>query len=55
MCANEEPASISAPRSLAMRRAHARDRLETGFQMWPATGSDGHGAHLIPVAYAWDD
>ncbi|MFI0446635.1 hypothetical protein [Actinomadura sp. 6N118] len=25
-----------------------------GFQIWLATGSDGHGAHLIPVAYAWD-
>lgn len=22
--------------------------------MWLATGSDGHGAHLIPVAYVWD-
>ncbi|NBE97217.1 hypothetical protein FE391_26070 [Nonomuraea sp. KC401] len=42
------------PRGLAERRAHARDRLETGFQMWLATGSDGHGAHLIPVAYTWD-
>lgn len=54
MYADEELASIPVPRSLAKRRAHARDRLETGFQMWLATGSDGHGAHLIPVAYVWD-
>ncbi|MEV3927522.1 pyridoxamine 5'-phosphate oxidase family protein [Actinomadura coerulea] len=54
MHADEELASIPVPRSLTERRAHARERLETGFQMWLATGSDGHGAHLIPVAYAWD-
>ncbi|MFD0853440.1 pyridoxamine 5'-phosphate oxidase family protein, partial [Actinomadura adrarensis] len=51
---DEEPASIPVPRGLAERQAHARNRLETGFQMWLATGSDGHGAHLIPVAYVWD-
>ncbi|WUI03315.1 pyridoxamine 5'-phosphate oxidase family protein [Spirillospora sp. NBC_00431] len=54
MYADEELASIPVPRSLAERRAEARERLETGFQMWLATGSDGHGAHLIPVAYVWD-
>lgn len=54
MHADEELASIPVPRSLAERQAYARNRLETGFQMWLATGSDGHGAHLIPVAYAWD-
>ncbi|MFI0479605.1 pyridoxamine 5'-phosphate oxidase family protein [Actinomadura sp. 9N215] len=45
---------IPVPRSLAERRACARKRLESGFQMWLATGSDGRGAHLIPVAYVWD-
>ncbi|MFD0856188.1 pyridoxamine 5'-phosphate oxidase family protein [Actinomadura adrarensis] len=54
MHADEELASTPVPRSLAERRAHARDRIETGFQMWLATGSDGRGAHLIPVAYTWD-
>lgn len=54
MHADDELASIPVPRSLAERRAYARNRLETGFQMWLATGSDGHGAHLIPVAYVWD-
>ncbi|MFB4314882.1 pyridoxamine 5'-phosphate oxidase family protein [Actinomadura sp. 21ATH] len=54
MNADEEFASTPVPRDLAERRAHARNRLETGFQMWLATGSDGHGAHLIPVAYVWD-
>ncbi|MFG2020640.1 pyridoxamine 5'-phosphate oxidase family protein [Actinomadura geliboluensis] len=53
MQVDEELASVPAPRSLAERQAHARNRLETGFQMWLATGSDGHGAHLIPVAYVW--
>ncbi|WP_350276136.1 pyridoxamine 5'-phosphate oxidase family protein [Kribbella sp. HUAS MG21] len=46
--------AMPVPRSLAERRAAARDRLQTGFQLWLATGSDSHGAHLIPVAYAWD-
>ncbi|TDD37298.1 hypothetical protein E1287_09080 [Actinomadura sp. KC06] len=54
MHADEELASIPVPRRLAERRAYARNRLETGFQMWLATGSDGHGAHLIPVACTWD-
>ncbi|TDC44987.1 hypothetical protein E1281_31870 [Actinomadura sp. KC345] len=45
---------MPVPRSLDERRAYAQDRLETGFQMWLATGSDGHGAHLIPVACVWD-
>ena len=53
MHADQELTSVPVPRSLAERRAHARNRLETGFQMWLATGSNGHGAHLIPVAYAW--
>lgn len=48
MHADEELTSIPVTRSLAERRACARDRLKTGFQMWLATGSDGHGAHLIP-------
>src|SRR5687767_1259248 len=54
MHADEELMSIPVPRSLDERRAYARNRLETGCQLWLATGSDGHGAHLIPVAYAWD-
>jgi general stress protein 26 len=54
MRADDELVSISVPRSLAERQVYARKRLEAGFQMWLATGSDGHGAHLIPVAYAWD-
>lgn len=40
-------------RSLDRRRTDALKRLET-YQMWLATGSDGHGAHLIPVAYVWN-
>ncbi|MFI0367086.1 pyridoxamine 5'-phosphate oxidase family protein [Actinomadura sp. 1N219] len=52
MVADEE--LIPVPRSLAERRAYARKRLESGIQMWLATGSDGRGAHLIPVAYVWD-
>lgn len=52
---NEELSSIPVPRSLAERQAHARRRLESGFQLWLATGSDGRGAHLIPVAYVWDE
>ncbi|TDE08045.1 pyridoxamine 5'-phosphate oxidase family protein [Jiangella asiatica] len=42
------------PRGLAERRTYARRRLESGFQMWLATASDGRGAHMIPVAYVWD-
>ncbi|MFI6299342.1 pyridoxamine 5'-phosphate oxidase family protein [Nonomuraea sp. NPDC050790] len=45
---------LPAPRDLVRRRADTLDRLNGGFQMWLATGSDGHGAHLIPVAYVWD-
>ncbi|WP_206700311.1 hypothetical protein [Actinomadura sp. RB99] len=51
MHVDEELASIPVPRSLAERQAYARNRLDTDFQMWLATGSNGHGAHLIPVAY----
>ncbi|MEV4166437.1 pyridoxamine 5'-phosphate oxidase family protein [Nonomuraea dietziae] len=47
--------TLPAPRDLARRQADTVDRLFGGFQMWLATGSDGHGAHLIPVAYVWDD
>ncbi|WP_242907729.1 pyridoxamine 5'-phosphate oxidase family protein [Actinomadura terrae] len=54
MNGDKEVASTQAPRSLAERQAHARKRLETGFQMWLATGGDGHGAHLIPVAFVWN-
>lgn len=54
MLADEELTSIPVPRSLAERQASARDRLQSGFQMWLATGSDGHGTHLMPVAYVWD-
>jgi hypothetical protein len=54
MLAGNESASVPVPRGLAERQAHARQRLGSGFQMWLATGSDGHGAHLIPVAYVWD-
>ncbi|WP_053205015.1 pyridoxamine 5'-phosphate oxidase family protein [Jiangella muralis] len=54
MTLDEELTSVPVPRSLAKRRADARQRLETGFQLWLATGSDGRGAHLIPVAYVWD-
>lgn len=51
---DEELASVPVPRSLAKRQAHVRERLESAFRMWLATGSDGRGAHLIPVAYVWD-
>ncbi|NEE00104.1 hypothetical protein [Phytoactinopolyspora halotolerans] len=54
MILDEELASVPVPRSLAKRQADAHKRLESGFQMWLATGSDGRGAHLIPVAYVWD-
>lgn len=54
MIPSEELISLPTPRSLAERRRAARDRLESGHQLWLATGSDGRGAHLIPVAYVWD-
>ncbi|WP_116948828.1 pyridoxamine 5'-phosphate oxidase family protein [Jiangella endophytica] len=40
-----------APRALAERREVARHRLSTHQRLWLATGSDGHGAHLIPVSF----
>lgn len=43
-----------APRSLAERRAAARERLRTETNLWLATASDGRGPHLIPVSYWWD-
>lgn len=55
MTLDKELASVPVPRSLTEGRADAHKRLESGFQMWLATGSDGHGAHLIPVAYVWDN
>lgn len=55
MLPTEEISSLPVRRSLAERQTHARRRLESGFQLWLATGSDGRGAHLIPVAYVWDD
>ncbi len=51
---DQELLSTRIPRGLAERQTDARKRLESGFQLWLATGSDGHGAHLIPVAYVWD-
>ena len=48
------PASQSPPpRGLSERREAALERLASGSQIWLATGSDGRGAHLIPVAYVW--
>ncbi|WP_152363863.1 pyridoxamine 5'-phosphate oxidase family protein [Microlunatus speluncae] len=47
-------ASSPTPRDLAGRQAAAHRRLESGHQLWLATGSDGLGAHLIPVAFVWD-
>lgn len=41
-------------RSLDQRRADALQKLAANYQLWLATGSDGQGAHLIPVAYVWD-
>lgn len=43
-----------APRSMNDRRKAALGHLEGNCQLWLSTGSDGHGAHLIPVAYVWD-
>ncbi len=54
MIPSEELISLPTPRSLAERRMAAQERLESGHQLWLATGSDGRGAHLIPVAYVWD-
>lgn len=48
------PPRPPARRSLDERRRAAVDLLENNTQLWLATGSDGHGAHLIPVAYVWD-
>jgi hypothetical protein len=48
-----EPNQPRTARSLDQRRADALERLGISHQMWLATGSDGHGAHLIPVAYTW--
>jgi general stress protein 26 len=42
-----------APRPLAERREAARQKLLTHHRLWLATGSDGHGAHLIPVSFIW--
>ncbi|MBB5789052.1 pyridoxamine 5'-phosphate oxidase family protein [Jiangella mangrovi] len=44
----------TAPRPLAERRDVARHRLATHYRLWLATGSDGHGAHLIPVSFVRD-
>ena len=44
----------AAPRTLAERRAAAAGQLDDNHHMWLASGSDGHGAHLIPVSYTWD-
>jgi hypothetical protein len=49
MTPDEELTSVPVPRSLAERQTDARKQLESGCQMWLATGSDGHGAHLIPA------
>lgn len=49
------PAEQPLPRTLAERQQAAHDRLDTETQLWLATGSDGRGAHLIPVAYVWID
>lgn len=48
--------SVPGPpaRTLRQRQADARSRISAHHQFWLATGSDGHGPHLIPVAYAWD-
>jgi Pyridoxamine 5'-phosphate oxidase len=43
-----------ALRSLTQRREAALKLLQDNTNLWLATGSDGHGAHLIPVAYVWD-
>ena len=42
------PQPTLAARPLAERREAARQRLCTHHRLWLATGSDGHGAHLIP-------
>ncbi|MFD6162173.1 pyridoxamine 5'-phosphate oxidase family protein [Nocardia sp. NPDC060256] len=49
-----EPNQLPIARSLDQRRRGALERLGTSHQMWLATGSDGHGAHLIPVSFAWN-
>jgi hypothetical protein len=57
MTVDDRTAELDQPRtarSLDQRRADALERLGTSHQMWLATGSDGHGAHLIPVAYTWN-
>jgi general stress protein 26 len=54
MVPDQELLSVRIPRGLAERQSDARKQLESSFQMWLATGSDGRGAHLIPVAYVWD-
>ncbi len=54
MLSNEVLTSNPVRRSLTERRTYARERLQAGCQLWLATGSDGRGAHLIPVAYVWD-
>lgn len=41
-------------RTLDHRRADALERIAANHQFWLATGSDGRGPHLIPVAYVWD-
>ncbi|WP_280446767.1 pyridoxamine 5'-phosphate oxidase family protein [Nocardia brasiliensis] len=46
--------TYESPRSLDQRRADALKRLGTSHQMWLATAGEGHGPHLIPVAYTWN-
>lgn len=47
-------ADAAVARTLDQRRAEAQKRITANHQFWLATGSDGRGSHLIPVAYVWD-
>ena len=42
------------PRTIAQRCADVRERLAAEHHLWIATGDGDRGAHLIPLAYAWD-
>lgn len=47
------PQTTPTPRPLTERREAARQKMFTHHRLWLATGSDGHGAHLIPVSFIW--
>jgi hypothetical protein len=47
---------VESPRSLEQRTADALAKLkERHADVWVASSSDEHPAHLVPLSFAWDD